>query len=274
MLRRQRRLTRLKNDLVATVSHELKTPLASIRLLVDTLLDGEGTSGSPAAQSHQSRQYLELIAQENTRLTRLIDNFLTFSRMERGKHQFDFQQVDAADIVDRAVAAVGDRFDGVAAKLNIEIERRLPLVGDVDALVTVVVNLLDNASKYTAEPKRIAIRARRQSAAGPPDQIVIAVADNGIGLSPRAVRKVFDRFYQVDQRLSRSCGGCGLGLSIVKYFVEAHGGQVSVESRVGDGTTFTVSLPAANLFEPASSLQVPSENDHVRATALHSEGPA
>src|SRR4051794_9453187 len=111
MLRRQRRLTQLKNDLVATVSHELKTPLASIRLLVDTLLDSDGSPDSPVAGREKTRQYLEMIAQENTRLSRLIDNFLTFSRMERGKNRFDFQPTDAAAIVDQAIATVAGRFD-------------------------------------------------------------------------------------------------------------------------------------------------------------------
>jgi signal transduction histidine kinase len=269
VLRRQRRLTRLKNDLVATVSHELKTPLASIRLLVDTLLDtdpasrvvpdpgrGGGPPGSPYSQlpgdapfgdRARAREYLELISRENTRLSRLIDNFLTFSRMERGKHGFDFRPADAAEIVDQAAAAVADRFDGSRNQLNIQVERPLPLDGDVDALVTVVVNLLDNAWKYSDEPREIAVTARRVA-----DWVSISVADNGIGLSPRATRKVFDRFYQVDQHLSRSHGGCGLGLSIVRYIVEAHGGEVTVESRLGEGTTFTVSLPAGAPAETAA----------------------
>jgi len=239
VLVRQRRLTRLKNDLVATVSHELKTPLASIRLLVDTLLDAEDSADSPFGDRARARQYLEMIAQENTRLSRLIDNFLAFSRMERGKHRFDFQPTDAANIVEQAVAAVADRFEAAGAKLRIDVERPLPLTGDVDALVTVVVNLLDNAWKYTGESKCVAVSARRVG-----DRVAIAVEDNGIGLSPRAVRRVFDRFYQVDERLSRSHGGCGLGLSIVKYIVEAHGGSVAAESQVGEGSKFTVLLPA------------------------------
>ncbi len=247
MLREQSRLTRLKNDLVATVSHELKTPLASIRLLVDTLLDAEGSPGAPFGDAARAREYLEMISRENTRLSRLIDNFLTFSRMERGKHRFDFQPTDGAAIADQAAAAVADRFDGVANTLSIQIERPLHLVGDCDALVTVVVNLLDNAWKYSDEPRNIALAAKQTG-----DEIVISVADNGIGLSARAVRKVFDRFYQVDQHLSRSHDGCGLGLSIVKYIVEAHGGEVSVESRLGQGSTFTISLPAdASLYPPA-----------------------
>jgi signal transduction histidine kinase len=239
MLREQSRLTRLKNDLVATVSHELKTPLASIRLLVDTLLDADRGPDAPFGDHARAREYLEIIAKENSRLSRLIDNFLTFSRMERGKHRFDFQPTDGAAIVDQAVAAVIDRFDGVTNKLNTEIDRPLPLGGDFEALATVIVNLLDNAWKYTDEPKQIAVAAKRAA-----NRIVIAVADNGIGLSPRAVRKVFDRFYQVDQHLSRSHDGCGLGLSIVKYIVEAHGGEITIESRLGAGTKFTVSLPA------------------------------
>ena len=116
---------------------------------------------APFGDHVRAREYLEMIAQENARLSRLIDNFLTFSRMERGKHRFDFQPTDGAAIVDQAVAAVADRFDGVTNKLNVQVERPLPLVGDVDALVTVVVNLLDNAWKYTDEPKQIAVAAQR-----------------------------------------------------------------------------------------------------------------
>ena len=183
-----------------------------------------------------------MIAKENTRLSRLIDNFLTFSRMERGKHRFDFQPTDGAAIVDQAVAAIAERFDGVTNKLTTEIDRPLPLEGDAGALVTVVVNLLDNAWKYSDEPKQIAVAAKRVG-----NRTAITVTDNGIGLSPRAARKVFDRFYQVDQHLSRSHDGCGLGLSIVKYIVEAHGGDVSVESRLSAGTTFAVSLPAIGI---------------------------
>jgi signal transduction histidine kinase len=239
MLREQSRLTRLKNDLVATVSHELKTPLASIRLLVDTLLDADGSPDAPFGDHRRAREYLELIAKENMRLSRLIDNFLTFSRMERGKHRFDFRPTDGAAIVDEAVAAVAERFDGVTNTLCVRIDRPLPLEGDAGALATVVVNLLDNAWKYSDEPKNVRLTAKRDA-----DRIVISVADNGIGLSPRAVRKVFDRFYQVDQHLSRSHDGCGLGLSIVKYIVEAHRGEIAVESRLGAGTKFTITLPA------------------------------
>jgi signal transduction histidine kinase len=258
LLRRQSRLARLKNDLVATVSHELKTPLASIRLLVDTLLDEHSTTDAPFGDPQRAREYLEMIARENSRLSRLIDNFLTFSRMERGKHRFEFQPTDAAAIVDQAVAAVADRFDGTKNRLTATIGRPLPLVGDADALITVVVNLLDNAWKYSDEPRNIAVNAHQSDG-----RVDISVSDNGIGLSPRAARRVFDRFYQVDQHLSRTQGGCGLGLSIVQYIVDAHGGNITVESRPGAGTAFTVTLPATVNHLPQSTRSSQSRTEVV-----------
>ena len=243
-VRRQMSVARLKNDLVATVSHELKTPLASIRLLVDTLLEGDGATGGAAGVNGKGREYLQMISQENSRLTRLIDNFLTFSRMERGKQQFAFESVDAREIVAQAVAAVSDRFDGLENRLVADVpqqagESDLWVRGDMDALVTAVVNLLDNAWKYGGEQKQVRVSARRAG-----DRVLIAVEDSGAGLTPRAARRVFERFYQVDQRLSRTQGGCGLGLSIVRDIVEAHGGEATVESRPGEGCRFTISLPA------------------------------
>ena len=231
---RQLRLTRLKNELTATVSHELKTPLASMRVLVDTLVEGR------CASPQQEREYLELIAKENVRLSRLIDNFLTFSRMERNKQTFDFADVRIEDVVREAVEAAGERFRTGGCQLEVMFAPDLPPVrGDRDALVTVVLNLLDNAYKYSYEEKRIALRVYAVDGG-----IVVEVTDNGIGLSRRAARKVFDRFYQVDQSLSRRTGGCGLGLSIAKFIVTAHGGSIRVKSEAGKGSTFTVTIPA------------------------------
>ena len=237
---RQMRVTRLKNDLIATVSHELKTPLASMRVLVDTLL--EDRLGDPASR----REYLELIARENLRLSRLIDNFLSFSRMERNKRAFTFEAVRPADAVAAAVAAAGDRFGAPGCQLTVNVPADLPAVrADRDALVTVILNLLDNAWKYTGPDKRISITAQADGRT-----IRLSVADNGIGLSRRAARRVFDRFYQVDHSLTRSAGGVGLGLSIVKFIVEAHGGVISVDSRLGEGSTFVVVLPVGEVHPP------------------------
>jgi len=232
-LGRQMRLARLKNDLIATVSHELKTPLSSMRVLVDTLLAGR------VRDEGQAGEYFQLIAKENERLSRLIDNFLTFSRMERNKVAFEREPVRVAEVIAPAVAAVRDRFDAPGCRLDVDVADDVPMiVGDRGALVTVLLNLLDNAHKYTGQQKQVTVRARRQDGG-----VRIEVRDNGVGLSRRAVRRVFDRFYQVDQHLSRGAGGCGLGLSIVRFVVGAHGGDIEVASRPGEGSTFTVVLP-------------------------------
>jgi signal transduction histidine kinase len=235
ILRRQVRLARLKNDLVATVSHEMKTPLTSMRVLVETLLDAD------VPEPTKTRDYLQLIAKENLRLSGLIDNFLAFSRMERNRQVFQMGQVEPAAVVRQAVEAVRERLDRPGCRLDVDIAPQLPtVVADADALTTVLVNLLDNAIKYTGEDKDVRVRTYQEGGA-----VCFAVADNGIGVPRWALKKIFARFYQVDRRLSRSSGGCGLGLSIVECIVTAHGGTVEVESRPAQGSTFTVRIPAA-----------------------------
>jgi len=234
-LKRQIRLTRLKNDLIANVSHELKTPLASMRLLVDTLRDGH-TQDSQLVQ-----EYLELISKENARLSSVIEEFLTFSRMERNKTKFDRSTLKTEDIIKAALELVGERLQAPGCQLNLELETDLPdIVGDRDALVAVLVNLLDNALKYSGDEKRI--RLRGFSANG---RVCLEVQDNGIGFPRSAAKRIFERFYQVDRTLSRRAGGCGLGLSIVKFIVDAHNGSITAKSQPGNGSTFTVQLPAA-----------------------------
>jgi len=240
---RQMKLTRLKNDFVATVSHELKTPLASMRVLIDTLVAGR------LADQAQADEYLQLIARENLRLSRLIDNFLTFSRMERGKCAFEFEEVQVADLLAEAVESTGDRFTSEPACLEIDIAGDLPPVyGDRDALVTVILNLLDNAWKYSGDDRAIRLKAFPRQR-----WVCIKVIDNGIGMSARTARRVFGRFYQADRTLTRSAGGCGLGLSIVKFILDAHGASIEVVSRPGAGSTFIVKLPARPTGRKANS---------------------
>jgi signal transduction histidine kinase len=231
--RRQLRLTRLKTDLVAAVSHELKTPLASMRLLVETLLADECFDAS------KTREYLELIAGENLRLSRLIDNFLTFSRIERNRQNFEFRASLPARVVETALLAMRERLRAPGCDLAVFVAADLPPIqADEDALVTVLLNLLENAYKYTRANKRITLRAFQENGS-----LIFAVQDNGIGIAPRDRKRIFRRFYQVDRRLAREAGGCGLGLSIVEFIVRAHGGVVKVESRPGSGSTFSVVLP-------------------------------
>jgi signal transduction histidine kinase len=233
--RRHWQLARLKTDLVAAVSHELKTPLASMRLLVDSLLDDE----SPDAR--KTHEYLELIARENLRLSRLIENFLTFSRLERNRQKFDFALTRPEHVIDAALRAAHERLHAPDCQLDVKIEPGLPMVrADEDALVTVLLNLLDNACKYTPGEKHVGLRAY-----GTDGDVVFAVDDNGIGIPAREQKRIFRRFYQVDRRLARESGGCGLGLSIVEFITRAHGGDVRVKSQPGAGSTFSVVLPGA-----------------------------
>jgi signal transduction histidine kinase len=232
-LRRQIRLTRLKNDLIATVSHELKTPLASMRLLVDTLLDGQ------YRDTQQTFEYLQIISRENARLSNLIEEFLTYSRMERNKTTFDLKPLQAIDFIQPAVASVSERLKAPGCRFNIDLAPDLPGVrGDRDALITVVVNLLDNALKYSGEEKKIELRGRRHDG-----YLCLEVEDNGIGFSRNVSGKIFDRFFQVDRSLAKDTGGCGLGLSIVRFIISAHGGEITAESKPGIGSMFTVMLP-------------------------------
>lgn len=234
LVSREMRFHRLKNDFVATVTHELKTPLASTRVLVDTLLE------NGAEDTRQRTEYLEMIARENCRLSALIDRFLTFSRMERGKHTIVPEPCDPGELVRNAVEAAQMHCRDTTT-IDIDVEPDLPSVAaDPDAMVTVLVNLLDNAVKYTGRDKQIGIRVSRSR-----DGVAFAVHDNGVGIPRRAWKRIFATFYQVDQSLSRSVGGCGLGLSIVDFIVRQHGGRVAVSSRVGAGSIFTVVLPVA-----------------------------
>ena len=232
-IRRQIRLNKMKNDFIATVSHELKTPLSSMRVLVDTLLEGN------IKDETQTEEYLRMTAKENERLSRMIDNFLTFSRMERNKKAFEIIPANPVAIANDAAEVVRTKYATHKCQFTTDITSKLPeIAADHDAMVTVVVNLLDNACKYTGEHKQVSLKVFAER-----DYVCFAVSDNGIGIACRHIRKIFDSFYQVDNSLARKAEGCGLGLSIVKFIVDAHKGKISVDSKLGKGSTFTVRVP-------------------------------
>ena len=231
---KQIKMNKLKNDFIATVSHELKTPLASMRVLVDTLLEGN------YRDQNQVTEYLQLTSQENERLSRLIENFLTFSRMERNKQAFRIVQTSPADIARDAAKAVKTKFANRRCDFDVSIEESLPDVrADRDAMVTVLINLLENAYKYSYDDKYIRLKVFAENGS-----VCFSVSDKGIGISRRAIKRIFRRFYQVDRRLARNAEGCGLGLSIAKFIVDAHKGTISINSKLGKGSTFTVRLAA------------------------------
>jgi signal transduction histidine kinase len=181
--------------------------------------------------------------------TRLIENFLTFSRLERNRQRYDFTDVQPASIVDPATGAVRERLEQPGCHFDAEVEHDLPNIpADPDALVTVLINLLDNAYKYTRGKKVIGLRVFREG-----DSVAFEVRDNGIGIAAREQKRIFQRFYQVDQRLARETGGCGLGLAIVDSIVRAHGGRVIVKSQPGEGSVFTVLFPVRHSQQKAAA---------------------
>jgi len=233
---RQITLRELRNTAVATVAHELRTPLASMRMLVDTLREGR------VRGEEQTHEYLELIAKENARLSKLAEDFLTYSRLERGKQQITLEPVAPRVVADQAINGLRPRLEAPGCMFTCDVGSDLPPIrADRDALASVLANLLENALKYTKEEKQIALWARAAK-----DAVVFAVTDNGIGIERSHLRSVFRPFHQVDDRLSRQGEGAGLGLAIVSRIVSAHRGKLHVDSQPGQGTTFSVRIPLAS----------------------------
>jgi signal transduction histidine kinase len=232
-LRRQLRIARLKTDLTAAVSHELRAPLASVRVLVDGLL------ADPTFEPTKTREYLQLIAGEHARLSRVIENFLTFARLERGRQRFTLAPTDPAAVVESSVRAIRERMPA-GCDLRVETAEALPRVmADPSALGTALVNLLDNALKFSPDEKHILVRASSDDRA-----VVISIQDNGVGIPAGEQQRIFRRFYRIDRRLAQDTAGVGLGLSIVALIVRAHGGRIDVSSAPGAGSTFSLRLPA------------------------------
>jgi two-component system phosphate regulon sensor histidine kinase PhoR len=161
--------------------------------------------------------------------------------MERNKTKFERNPLKTEEIIHKALEAVGERLQAPNCHFHLDLAEELPgLIGDCDALVTVLVNLLDNALKYSGDDKEIQLRGFASNG-----NVVLEVQDNGMGFPRSAAKKIFDRFFQVDRTLSRQTGGCGLGLSIVRFIVTSHNGSIVAKSQPGRGSTFTVQLPAS-----------------------------
>jgi len=256
--RRQAYLSRAQTTFVANVTHELRTPLASIRMFAELLelRSGAPTTGPPGRPSGTTAQYLKMIRQECERLSRLIDRVVDFSRMERHVKQYHFEVRDIGRVVADAVESFRPNADGRGFDLQVSLEEPLPpLPVDADAVSQVVLNLLTNAVQHSIETKEVRVRVKPDG-----DSVVIEVADRGTGIEPRDLRRVFDKFYSTWRRMDdRTQGGLGLGLTLSREIVRAHGGEITVRSKVGQGSTFTVRLPvppAEDAVElPAASLE-------------------
>ena len=237
-LNRQLTLARQKTDFVSNVSHELKTPLTSIRMFSELLADGR------VLEKEKQRSYLNIITAETARLTRLINNVLDFSRLERGEKKYNFAKCDLAGVVQETVETYRPHLEANGFKLECAPpESPLSVNGDRDALAQIVVNLLSNAEKYSNDWKEVRVEACRQPQ--PLPHVEVRVLDRGLGVPQGCEEKIFEQFYRAHDSLSSGIQGSGLGLTLARQIARAHGGDVVCQPREGGGSCFTLRLPAA-----------------------------
>lgn len=228
-----RHLERVRQDFVANVSHELRTPLSSIKGYSETLLE------SGVKDPKDQKEFLGIIYRESDRLAKLIDDILDLSKIESGKMAMVFLPLDLRPVVKRVCSILENQAAAKSLGISADIPEGLPrLLADEGRLSQVMLNLLDNAVKYTPEKGSIRISAAQDGGF-----VRVDVSDTGVGIPESDIPRIFERFYRVDKARSRELGGTGLGLSIVKHIVQAHGGQVSVKSAPGKGTTFSFTIP-------------------------------
>ena len=233
-LRREVRLAELQAQFVASVSHELKTPLTAIRMFAETLQMGRPRD--PATQA----EYLDTIVSECERLSRLVDDVLLFAKIEQGKKTYRFRPVRLADTVQVAVRTLEYPLAQGGFELRMEVDETVPPVrADHDALEQAVLNLLSNAIKYSGGSHEIEVRVARRGG-----DAAIMVTDHGIGIPAAEQERIFEKFYRASTPENQHIPGTGLGLSLVAQIARAHGGRVEVQSAPGEGSTFTLRLPA------------------------------
>ncbi|HHS14500.1 MAG TPA: HAMP domain-containing protein [bacterium] len=231
---RFRNLENIRREFVANVSHELKTPITAIKGSVETLLDEKKPDAATSAR------FLEIIRKHARRLHLIIEDLLSLSRLETHGEEapIDMKTGDVKRVVEEAVTVCRNK--ALEKKVDLIFVASDPLPRDLNSplLEEAVVNLIDNAIKYSEAGKTVTVRALRKN-----DSILIEVADQGCGIAPEHLPRIFERFYRVGRARSRAVGGTGLGLAIVKHIVQVHGGEVSVESRENEGSTFRIVLP-------------------------------
>jgi signal transduction histidine kinase len=226
-------LSRLKSDFVSNVSHEFKTPLALIRMFGETLETGM------VEDEAKRREFYRIIRAESERLTHLINKVLDFSRIDAGVKQYNFREADVVDVIRNTL----DTYRFQIRNLGFTIDCQLPshpVIGriDPDAVSEALLNLLDNAAKYSEESRYIGVTVGASESS-----ITVSVEDHGVGIPKEDLPNIFDKFYRARTQKTRETPGSGLGLALVKHIVEAHGGRVEVESELGRGSRFLLSIP-------------------------------
>ena len=231
-----KRLERIRQDFVANVSHELRTPLTAIRGYVEALLDEERESVS------QGEKFLRIIERHTLRMEKIVSDLLLLSEMESPDRLLNRKPLHFQALISSAMETLRPLAESKQQTFEIGLSTQLPTVsGDSQKIQQVLVNLISNAISYTQEGGRIVIETHPVR-----NGVEVSVTDNGIGIPPEHLPRIFERFYRVDKSRSREEGGTGLGLSIVKHIIEAHGGKVRVESKPGQGSRFSFFLPGTS----------------------------
>ncbi len=232
-LRREVELAQLKSDFVSNVSHELKTPLALIRMYAETL------EMNRISSEEKKREYYSIIVQETERLTRLINNVLTFSRIEAGRKKYRFAETDINRVVGDVMSMYRFHLEHRGYAAEVQTATELPRIqADEEAVAEALLNLLDNAMKYSGDTKEIRLATGTEN-----DMVFIAVRDRGIGIAAEHQKHIFEKFYRVSDGLVHTAKGSGLGLSLVSHIMNAHGGKVELKSEPGEGSCFRLYFP-------------------------------
>ncbi|MFB5088137.1 ATP-binding protein [Psychrobacillus sp. PGGUH221] len=228
------KLEQIRKDFVANVSHELKTPVTSIKGFSETLLFG-------AYKNEETLlSFLEIIHKESNRLQMLINDLLDLSKVEQVGYEISLKKVRLTDILERGLEMTAHLVEEKDMKLETTVDNSVHVLGDMNRLIQIMMNLLANGITYSPENTTVRVNIFKNEQYG-----IFQIQDEGIGISKSEINRIFERFYRVDRARSRNSGGTGLGLAIVKHLVEAHHGLIKVESEVGKGTTFTVYIPIA-----------------------------
>lgn len=240
---RELALAKLKSDFVSNVSHELRTPLALIRLYAETLELGRVSTAG------KQQEYYEIIRKESERLTSLINNILDFSRIESGKKEYSFRETNVADLVRSTLESYRFEIEQNGFQFEQKIDNDVPpLWVDREAIARSLLNLVNNAVKYSSNEKYLGVRLYRHNYG-----VNLEVIDHGIGIPAKDHLKIFEKFYRVGDPLVHNTKGSGLGLSLVRHIVQAHGGEVAVESAPGKGSKFIITLPLQRVANGVSA---------------------
>ena len=245
-LSRERRLAQLRTDFVANVTHELKTPLSSIRMFAETLQMDRVRSES------ERKECLDIIVGETQRLSRLINTVLDFSKIDRGQKRYRMAEVNLSDVTESTLSTLRYALKEQGFSLQTDVEPGVWVEGDADALEQAILNLVDNAVKYSRENKSVRVELRTRD-----NSVFLGVSDRGIGIPEEDRSRIFEKFYRSHAGDGGDAGGAGLGLTVVRHIVEAHQGRIELKSKVGEGSSFIIVLPEM----PNSARSEANEND-------------